>query len=71
MPYKEINDLRKKGLLEQAIQMAENEFSASQDKLEATSLFWCLNDKLKLANYDTSSDACRECFERMQTIAVR
>ena len=43
MPYKEINDLRKKGFLEDATRMAEHEYAESPGKLEAIALFWCLN----------------------------
>lgn len=68
MPYKEINDLRKKGFLEDAMRMAETEYAASPDKLEATALFWCLNDLLKRSGYEPTAAGSVELLSRMREL---
>lgn len=47
MPYSDINTLRKRGRLSEALSLAEAEYARTPGKLEAIALFWCLNDVIK------------------------
>ncbi len=70
MPYKEINDLRKKGFLEDATRMAEHEYAESPGKLEAIALFWCLNDRLQRAGYNAEEAGMHETLSRMKSLRL-
>lgn len=68
MSYSEINLLRKSGQLERALEMAESEYEAVAGKLEAVSLFWCLNDLVKRIE---DEDELRTAIDRMRELMVR
>lgn len=71
MPYKEINDLRKQGFLEEATRMAENEYASSPGRIEATALFWCLNDRLKLSGYSAEAKDMADTLDRMRSLMAK
>ncbi|MCM1451491.1 MAG: hypothetical protein NC102_04495 [Clostridium sp.] len=48
--------------------MAEQEYSANPGKLEATALFWCLNDALRHAGYNPEKSGAVELLSRMRAL---
>jgi len=70
MQYKEINDLRKKGFLEEATRIAEYGYAASPGKLEATALFWCLNDRLQRSGYNPEEAGMLDLLNRMKDLRI-
>ena len=67
MSYSEINLLRKSGQLDRALEMAESEYAAVPGKLEAVTLFWCLNDLVKRLE---DEDELRAAIDRMRELMV-
>lgn len=65
MPVREVTSLRREGRLEEALQMAENDFANSADKYSASSIFWCLNDQIKTIN---SQEEIEPLYERMKAL---
>ena len=82
MSYREVNNLRKAGNLESAIDMAIADYERTQDQWTASALFWCYNEKIKqlsgdelmalvnkmqeLMQYLEDNDVAKQCMVRAQ-----
>lgn len=64
MSYREVNDLRKSGQLEEATAMAERDLEQRRDVWSCRALFWCLHDKAK----QQSGDELRETTEQLRDL---
>lgn len=64
MTIREITELRKAGLLQEALEAAETEFAQSVNKYTVGALFWCLNDLYKQQAYNDATAT----IERMKVL---
>lgn len=65
MTIKEINALRKAGMLKEALSAAENEFTLNANNYTAGALFWCLYDTCK---QESNQDTIASLYERMNSL---
>ena len=68
MSFKEVNELRKSGHLEEALQMANADLENEKNPWTYRALFWVLHDKCKQHMNDEQKDEATAIVERMKEI---
>lgn len=65
MTIREINELRKSGKLQEALEVAEHEFSLNQNNYTASALFWCLYD---ISKQESEPNSLSSLYKRMKSL---
>ncbi|MGL5014226.1 MAG: DUF7017 domain-containing protein [Bacteroidales bacterium] len=70
MSYKEVTNLRKAGNIDQAYEMAMQDFQHEANKWSASALFWVLNQQCKSLLESDQKESITEKFEEMNNLYV-
>lgn len=68
MPYREVNELRKNGQLDEALEMAKNDLENDKSFWSYRALFWVLHDMCRQCLAKEQKDKATELVEKMKEI---
>lgn len=68
MPFREVNNLRKNGQLDEALEMANADLESDNSEWSYRALFWVLHDMCKQCLTDDKKDQATELVEKMKEI---